>query len=135
MDLRAWLKPEKVAACPADEPLLEQLALEFLEVTASDPSSPRGYELAAACELAVAQYLALAGDWSVAETLKMVRNQDAMTKTRHQTAVAEARSAAKSALGRTVTDVVVRYRAIRNLDAGTAAKRAGKVVPFAKKAV
>lgn len=129
MDLSAWLRADKIALQPGDGILLEQLAADLLVVVAADHENPRSYEVAAACELAIAQYFALAGDWTIAEAVKSAKKQDAVTKTAVHGQVAEARVVAKAAFGRIVADVVVRTRAIRNLADGKVI-RAGKVVPF-----
>lgn len=131
MDLSRWLQAKRCAVDAADEPLLLELAQDLLLEVAVDPDAPRAHECASACELAVATYHALAGDWTVGAALAQVAKQDAATRSRTQTATAVSRADAKAAWSKVVADVVVRTRAIRNLGEQTRARRGkSNVIPM-----
>jgi hypothetical protein len=128
MDLARWLRAEKVAESSADRELLLALAEDMLLTVADDPTAPRAHECAAACELAIAAYHSLAGDWTLAEAVKAVKDQDATTKMTARSSLATARAESKTAWGRTVAEVCIRVRAVRNLTSGTAKR--SNVVPY-----
>lgn len=123
MNLDRWLKPSQVAVAPGDVELLRELATDMLAVVAADPASPAAWECAKACELAIATYAALAGDWSIHDTLAAVKREDGVTKGRAHTALAVSRGESKAAWSRVVVDVVTATRALRNLGEQTAERR------------
>lgn len=129
-DIKAWLRASKVVDNPADVGMLEALAVDLLPLVAEDVDAPRAYELAAACELAIASYHSLAGDWTLADAVKAVKDQDAGTKFNARASLADIRAASKTSWGRAVAEVVVRVRAIRNLSSGV--KKRGQVLPLRK---
>lgn len=129
-DIKAWLRAARVADTPADVGMLEALAVDMLPLVAEDVDNPRAFEMAAACELAIACYHSLAGDWTLADAIKQVKDQDAGTKFNQRAALADIRAAAKTSWGQAVAEVVVRVRAIRNLSAGVKKQRGGQVLPL-----
>lgn len=131
MDLTRWLQAKRCAVDAADEPLLLELARDLLLEVAVDPENPRAHECAAAAELAIASYHALAGDWTVGAALARVKGKDPETVMVARTTTARARLDSKAAWSAVISDVVVRTRALRHLGEHSKARRGkSNVVPF-----